>query len=224
MLIVKNLSKRFVVGKHIKDILININLTINQNELCSIIGPSGSGKSTLLNCISGILSPDNGEILIDQTNIVKLNEYELSNFKRKNIGFVFQDFKLLPYYSVIDNVMLPLLYDEDKNLLKNRAIQLLKQVGIKEDLFDRLPSSLSGGEKQRVAIARALIASPKLLLCDEPTGNLDIENRDQMTDLLLKLKNQGVAIIVVTHDLEVAKKADQCFELKSGHLKEMMYT
>lgn len=224
MLIVKNLSKRFVVGKHIKDILININLTINQNELCSIIGPSGSGKSTLLNCISGILSPDNGEILIDQTNIVKLNEYELSNFKRKNIGFVFQDFKLLPYYSVIDNVMLPLLYDEDKNLLKNIAIQLLKQVGIKEDLFDRLPSSLSGGEKQRVAIARALIASPKLLLCDEPTGNLDIENRDQMTDLLLKLKNQGVAIIVVTHDLEVAKKADQCFELKSGHLKEMMYT
>lgn len=220
MLAINNLSKHYTIGGGLNNILVNINLEIQKESWCSIIGPSGSGKSTFLNCISGIVRADQGEVLIDEIPINTLSEKELSNFRRENIGFVFQDFKLLPHYSVIDNVMLPLLYDQDKKILRKKAKQLLLDVGIKEELFNRLPSSLSGGERQRVAIARALIANPKLLLCDEPTGNLDIENRDQITDLFSRLKNQGISIIVVTHDLEVAKKGDQCYELKAGILRE----
>ncbi|RFB15078.1 ABC transporter ATP-binding protein [Bacillus sp. HNG] len=220
MLAIKNLSKQYRIGEGLNNILVNINLEIQKESWCSIIGPSGSGKSTFLNCISGIIRADQGEVLIDEIQLNKLSEKELSNFRRKNIGFVFQDFKLLPHYSVIDNVMLPLLYDQDKIMLRKKAKQLLLDVGIKEELFDRLPSSLSGGERQRVAIARALIADPKLLLCDEPTGNLDIENRDQITELFSMLKKQGITIIVVTHDLEVAKKGDQVYELKAGILRE----
>jgi putative ABC transport system ATP-binding protein len=219
MLTIKNLSKQYKFGESLKSILVNINLEIPTASWCSIIGPSGSGKSTFLNCISGLIKPEQGEVFLEEILINRLSEKELSDFRRKNIGFIFQDFKLLPHYSVIDNVMLPLLYDQDKVTLRKKAIQLLIDVGIHEELFHRLPSSLSGGERQRVAIARALIADPKLLLCDEPTGNLDVENRDHITDLLLSLKKQGVTIIVVTHDPEVANKGDQCYEIKAGNLR-----
>lgn len=220
MLIINHVTKAFKTNRQSKIILDNIKLKVTRGTWCTVMGPSGVGKSTLLNCISGQLKPDKGSILIGDTTINDLNDKQLSHFRRKNIGFVFQDFKLLPHYSVLDNVILPLLYDERKNNLETRAIKLLKEVGISQDLFHRLPTHLSGGEKQRVAIARSLIAEPQLLLCDEPTGNLDTDNRDQIIDLLLKFKEKKQTLVVVTHDEEVAKHGDICYELIDGSLKE----
>lgn len=224
MLVVENLGKSFTNGKSIKPILHNISFTIEKGTWLSIMGPSGVGKSTLLNCLSGINKPDKGTVQIQNQDIYQLNEKQLSDFRRKKIGFVFQDFKLLPHYSVLDNVTLPLLYDESRIKLENRAKDLLHKVGIDEHLFMRLPASLSGGEKQRVAIARSMIAEPNLLLCDEPTGNLDRENRNHITDILVELKQQGQTIIVVTHDDEVANCGDICYQLNDGSLREVVMT
>jgi len=199
-------------------ILDQLDLTIERGEWCSIIGPSGTGKSTLLHCISGLLKPDSGEICFENTNLYLLSEKERSDFRRRNIGFVFQDFKLLPYYSVLDNVILPLIFDLPKKDLYERAKQRLLDVGIKEELFHRLPDGLSGGEKQRVAIARSLIGQPEVLICDEPTGNLDIENRDRIVQLLRELNHNGQTIIVVTHDQEVAACGNVIHQLRYGRL------
>ncbi|MBR7554703.1 ABC transporter ATP-binding protein [Allobacillus sp. GCM10007491] len=215
---IANISKSFKSGSNNKVILQNVNLNISNGTWCTIMGPSGSGKSTLLNCISGLLKPNEGKIHINDININELYENSLSEFRRNNIGFVFQDFKLLPYYSVLDNVILPLVQDRSKTELVTRARKLLVEVGIEEDLYNRLPKDLSGGEKQRVAIARALIAEPNLLLCDEPTGNLDSDTRNQIINLLLSLKQNGQTIILVTHDEEVAKYSDNIYQLINGKL------
>lgn len=200
-------------------ILNDISITIEKGNWITLIGPSGSGKTTFLHCVSGILNPDKGVVEYDHKNIYEMKEYELSKFRRFNIGFIFQDFKLLPYYSVLDNVMLPLLYDESKQTLEKRAKELLLKVGIKESHFNRLPDKLSGGEKQRVAIARSLIADPPILIGDEPTGNLDVENRNQILNLLETLKQAGKTIILVTHDEEVAKRSDVTYRLHNGKLE-----
>lgn len=205
--------------KVLTSFLIRFKFILKQGKWYSIIGPSGVGKTTFLNCISGLLKPDQGKVIINDTDIYTLTERELSHFRRKNIGYVFQDFKLLPHYSVLDNVILPLIYDVDRKTLELKAKQLLHEVGIEEKLFYRLPEKLSGGEKQRVAIARSLIANPNILLCDEPTGNLDVETRDQITQLLNQVKEMGKTIIVVTHDQDVATCGDACFELKKGKLR-----
>ncbi len=221
MLQAKNLSKSFHDGKYAKTILKDIHLHIPKGSWVTIMGPSGAGKTTLLNCLAGIIRPETGTVTINDVELLNLNEKQLCDFRRKHIGFIFQDFKLLPHYSVIDNVMLPLIYDEDNKKLKARAERLLSEVGIDEHLFHRLPAGLSGGEKQRVAIARSLIAGPDLLLCDEPTGNLNIESRNQMTDLLRKVKQRGQTIIVVTHDQEVANLGDVTYQLREGTLMEV---
>ncbi|MFB7142053.1 ABC transporter ATP-binding protein [Gottfriedia sp. NPDC056225] len=222
MICIKNLTKSYHNSQNISVILDDSNLEVNKGEWCSIVGPSGTGKSTLLNCLSGIQSPTSGEILINNKSIFSLNEEERSNFRRLNIGFVFQDFKLLPHYTVLDNVMLPLTYDIPATVLRNRAIDLLNEVGIHKNLFQRLPESLSGGEKQRVAIARSLIADPSILLCDEPTGNLDAENRNKIISILLNVKNNGKTVVVVTHDNQVAAVGDMTYELKEKKLKELL--
>jgi putative ABC transport system ATP-binding protein len=222
MIRVENLYKYFQVGGKNNPILNNINLVVEKGSWTSIVGPSGTGKSTLLKCLSGLMKPEEGTIHIGEHNIYNLKESSLSDFRRKNIGFIFQDFKLLPHYSVLDNVTLPRIYDEGREVLESKAKLLLKEVGIVEQLFNRLPTNLSGGEKQRVAIARALIATPDVLLCDEPTGNLDIENRDQITNLLLKIKESGQTLIVVTHDEAVADLGDTCYHLKGGVLNEVV--
>lgn len=218
MININSLSKSFNNGIQKTTVLHNVTFTISKGIWLSIMGPSGSGKTTLLNCISGLSTPDVGSVIIGNKDLSELKGKEISNFRRKNIGFVFQDFKLLPHYSVIDNVILPLTYDESRRTLETRAKKLLNEVGIDESLFNRLPNGLSGGEKQRVAIARALIADPDLLLCDEPTGNLDKDNRDQIVELLFTLKKKGKTIIVVTHDEEVAEKGDLIYQLKDGNL------
>jgi putative ABC transport system ATP-binding protein len=218
MITVKNVSKSFKNQSNILEVLKHIDFSVSKGAWVSIVGPSGSGKSTLLNIVSGLLRPDSGEVCFNDTNIYELTEQQRSDLRRKHIGFVFQDFKLLPYYSVLDNVILPLYYDQHKNELYKRAKKLLHMVGIHESLFSRLPEGLSGGEKQRVAIARALIANPDVLICDEPTGNLDQGNRDNIIDLFCELKEQGKTIILVTHDMDVAVRGDDIYHLVNGTL------
>ncbi|WP_027409571.1 ABC transporter ATP-binding protein [Anoxybacteroides tepidamans] len=218
MIRLENISKSFEHHSNKIKVLNSIDLTIDQGSWVSIVGPSGSGKSTLLKIISGLLKPDTGTVNYRNVNIYQLSEREKSDFRRRHIGFVFQDFKLLPYYSVLDNVILPLYYDEKKKDLYEKAKVLLPSLGIQEPLFSRLPNDLSGGEKQRVAFARALIANPDVLVCDEPTGNLDRENRDNVIEILLQLTKQGKTIILVTHDMEVAVHSDNIYLLKDGFL------
>ncbi|WP_273126227.1 ABC transporter ATP-binding protein [Bacillus weihaiensis] len=219
MIEIKNLRKSYFCNFESKEILSDMSLIIEEGQWCTIIGPSGTGKSTFLNCVSGLLKPDSGEIIYEGINLYNLKEEIRSEYRRLNIGFIFQDFKLLPHYSVLDNVALPLIYDEPKTALYLRAKRLLDTVGMKEDLFNRLPEGLSGGEKQRVAIARALIANPKVLICDEPTGNLDIDNRNIIIELLKEFKNKGQTIIMVTHDEEVAQYGDITYKLYLGNLE-----
>ena len=209
----ENINKSFYDKTSRLEILSNIKLHVSSGSWISIVGPSGSGKSTLLHIMSGIIRPDSGKVYFNNRDIYELKEYERSNLRRRHIGFVFQDFKLLPYYSVLDNVKLPIYNKKKENELTIRAKELLDMVGIESALFNRLPEGLSGGEKQRVAIARSLIANPEVLICDEPTGNLDQKNRDHVIELLSGLKDQGKTIILVTHDSDAAERGDDIYHL-----------
>lgn len=220
MLVVNNIKKSSLNNS--ENLLFqHVSLSVQTAEWISIVGPSGTGKTTLLNCIAGIYKVDDGTIELDGIPIHNLADSQKSDIRRLQIGFVFQDFKLLPYYSVLENVILPLSKDKKSNQLRQKAGLLLDQVGITKSYYNRLPSSLSGGEKQRVAIARALISDPKLVICDEPTGNLDNENKKQVLQILTKLKQKGHSIIVVTHDDEVANEGDRIYELKNNSLNEV---
>ncbi|NME06026.1 ABC transporter ATP-binding protein [Psychrobacillus sp. BL-248-WT-3] len=220
MIDIRNLKKSFVHSKEQKKLLTDLSLYVQTGHWVTIVGPSGSGKTTFLNCISGLLIPDDGDILFGDINIYRLTAQQRSDYRRSHIGFIFQDFKLLPYYSILDNVMLPLLYDEPKDSLCKRAEALLHKVGIPKSYYNRLPDRLSGGEKQRVAIARALIANPKVLIGDEPTGNLDMDNRDNILKILTELKDAGLTIVMVTHDEEVASCGDEIYRLHNGNLEK----
>jgi putative ABC transport system ATP-binding protein len=220
MLVVNNIEKSLFHNNE-GFLFQNVSLSIQSAEWISIVGPSGSGKTTLLNCISGIYRVDEGTIELDGSPIHNMSDSQKSDIRRLQIGFVFQDFKLLPYYSVLENVILPLSKDKKSDQLKQKAALLLEQVGINKSYYNRLPSSLSGGEKQRVAIARALISDPKLIICDEPTGNLDNDNKKQVLHILTKLKQKGHSIIVVTHDEEVANEGNRIYELKNSSLNEV---
>ena len=220
MLVVNNIKKGLFHNNE-NFLFQNVSLSVQTAEWISIVGPSGSGKTTLLNCIAGIYKIDEGSIELDGSPIHNLSDSQKSDIRRLQIGFVFQDFKLLPYYSVLENVILPLSKDKKSDQLKQKAALLLEQVGINKSYYNRLPSSLSGGEKQRVAIARALISDPKLIICDEPTGNLDNDNKKQVLHILTKLKQKGHSIIVVTHDEEVANEGNRIYELKNSSLNEV---
>ncbi|WP_210470332.1 ABC transporter ATP-binding protein [Sporosarcina sp. 6E9] len=220
MLVVNNIEKSLLHNNE-GFLFRNVSLSVQSAEWISIVGPSGSGKTTLLNCIAGIYKVDEGTIELDASPIHNLSDSQKSDIRRLQIGFVFQDFKLLPYYSVLENVILPLSKDKKSDQLKQKAALLLEQVGINKSYYNRLPSSLSGGEKQRVAIARALISDPKLIICDEPTGNLDNDNKIQVLHILTKLKEKGHSIIVVTHDEEVANEGNRIYELKNSSLNEV---
>ena len=212
----KNISKSFEGTKVLKE----INLSINQGEIISISGPSGAGKTTLLNILGTIETPDDNndsKLMIFERDIFGLNDKELSNFRNKNIGFVFQFHELLPEFTCLENVCLPAWIDNNNNI-KERAISLFKELGL-IDKLDKKPATLSGGERQRVSIARALINNPKIILADEPSGNLDSKNSEILYDIFFDLRKKiNCTFIIVTHDQSLAKKADRQIVINDGKI------
>ncbi len=205
LLKLKNVNLKYQTGNDLIKVLNNINLETKKNESISIVGESGSGKTSLIMLIGGLEKASSGKIYFENHEITKLNEDEVSKIRRKNIGIIFQSFYLIPNYTAVENVALTL----ELNNLKNpydRAKELLDRFGLK-NRFNNLPSQLSGGEQQRVAIARAIAMKPKLILADEPTGNLDSENSQMIADILFKyIKEESSSLIMVTHDLKLAIK------------------
>lgn len=205
-------------------VLDDISLQITQNERIAIIGPSGSGKSTLLNILGTLDKPSNGRVFLDGKSIELSDENQLADLRSNFIGFVFQMHHLLPQLTLLENVLLPLLPQKDKNILKSardRAINLIERVGLSK-YMDQYPSQLSVGECQRTAVVRALINQPRLLLADEPTGSLDAVNAAHLAQLLTELNlEQNVAMVVVTHSLELASKMDKIYQLHEGKLLKM---
>ncbi len=218
-----NVSKSFTAGESAVDVLKNVSVELSSGRSVAIMGPSGSGKSTLLHLIGTLEPPTSGSIEVNGKNPFLLPESELARFRNSQIGFVFQDHHLLPQYSVIENVMLPALaFNNGRTDAESRATTLLKRVGLQHRLNHR-PAQLSGGESQRAAVARALINDPSILLCDEPTGNLDHVNAESVAALIFELHRQeNNLMIVVTHSSELAEKFEQRFELRDGILMNQL--
>lgn len=197
----------------------DIHFRVRPGEWVSLMGASGTGKTTLLQIIGGNIDPASGKVLVLETDIFQLNDNNRQDFKRNHIGFVFQDFRLLPTLNVLENVMLPFLPYEKRSVLVAEAEKWIERVGLSHRIY-HLPAALSGGEQQRVAIARALLNNPALLLCDEPTGNLDVKNRDSILALLQSLHREGVTIFIVTHDPEVAAYGERVYHLQKNRIWE----
>jgi len=216
----RNVSKSYPTPRGPLSILTDVSLTIDQGDSISIVGPSGTGKSTLLYILGALEPPTSGTVTLDGRDPFTLPEKDLSAFRNKEVGFVFQDHCLLPQCTVLENVLIPTMVGSSDGNSQSRAKQLLDQVGLSQRL-DRRPAELSGGEKQGVSIARALIRGPKLLLCDEPTGNLDRHTATQVADLLLEINRVARTIlVVVTHSAELAARFPKSFELIEGQLKQ----
>ena len=220
MLEARNLSKSYATPKGGPLAILNgVSLSLASGASVSIIGPSGTGKSTLLYILGALEPPTSGEVILDGRNPFTLSDAEVSAFRNREVGFVFQDHCLLPQCTVLENVLIPTMVGKDNGDVRQRARQLLDQVGLSHRL-DHRPSELSGGEKQRVSIARAMIRAPKLLLCDEPTGNLDRHTATQVADLLLEMNRASKTIlVVVTHSAELAARFPKVFELVEGQLE-----
>ena len=217
LLKLKNINLKYQTGKdHIK-VLQNINLETKKNEIISIVGESGSGKTSLIMLIGGLERATSGKIYFEDSEITRLNEDEVSQIRRKNIGIIFQSFYLIPNYTAVENVALTLELNSFKDPYV-KAKELLDRFGLK-NRFNNLPSQLSGGEQQRVAIARAIAMKPKLILADEPTGNLDSENSQMISDILFKyIKEESSSLIMVTHDHKLANKAKRKIKIKDGKI------
>ncbi|MDB9699073.1 ABC transporter ATP-binding protein [Candidatus Pelagibacter sp.] len=217
LLKLKNVNLKYQTGNDTIKVLKNINLETKKNESISIVGESGSGKTSLIMLAGGLEKTTSGKIFFEDQEISKMSEDEVSKIRRKNIGIIFQSFYLIPNYTAVENVALTL----ELNNLKNpnvRAKELLDRFGLK-NRFNNLPSQLSGGEQQRVAIARAIAMKPKLILADEPTGNLDSENSQMIADILFKyIKEEKSSLIMVTHDPKLANKAKRKIKIKDGKI------
>lgn len=204
-------------GKIVTPVLKGVNLTIQSSKMTAIVGKSGSGKSTLLHMLGTLDTPEHGQILFNDIDVTKLTDRQKAHFRNRHLGFIYQFHHLLDDFTVLENVMLPLMIARaEKDLTKSRALYLLERVGL-SDRLKYLPSELSGGERQRVAIARALVHSPDLILADEPTGNLDEENASTVFELFRELvRDEKTAVVMVTHDLSLANQCDEIFEMVGG--------
>jgi putative ABC transport system ATP-binding protein len=214
-----NVEKIYNEGKENElKVLKGINLEIKEGEYASLVGPSGSGKSTLMHIMGCLDRPTRGKVLIDGQDVSKLSEEQLARIRREKIGFIFQQFYLIPVLTAIENVKIPMNLNNLKHIDKEaKARELLKLVDL-EHRMNNFPNQLSGGEMQRVAIARALANDPKIILADEPTGNLDTKRGEEIINLLEKLNKQGRTIIIVTHDMSIAKRAKRKIMIRDGEL------
>ena len=218
MISVKNLKKTYLLGGEEVHALDDVSLLIKEHEFVAIIGQSGSGKSTFMNMLGCLDRPDSGEITLDGTDILKCKEKELSVIRNKKIGFIFQQFHLLPKLSALENVELPLIYQGmPTKKRREKAVKALKAVGL-EKRMNHKPNQLSGGQQQRVAIARALVGEPSLILADEPTGNLDSRSGKEIMMLLHNLHEEGNTIVLITHDNNVAMEAPRQVQISDGKI------
>jgi putative ABC transport system ATP-binding protein len=222
MIEIDRVTKTYQIGEAPVHVLSGVSLRIDEGEFVSIMGPSGSGKSTLL-CLMGCLdSPTSGQVILAGQDVSHMNDTDLARVRSRTIGFVFQTYNLLPYYDAVHNVLLPMIYRTDQKFRgaerKAYARRLLERVGLGHRI-DHRPSQLSGGERQRVAIARALVNSPKIVLADEPTGNLDSRTGDEIITILKGLNRQGVTLVVVTHDPKVASQARRVIHIADGVIR-----
>lgn len=211
----RNVVKKYTLGETEVKALDDVSLSINEGEFVSIMGSSGSGKSTLLHIVGALDRPTSGSVRILGRDVHNMNDNELAALRGDTIGFVFQTFNLIPRLSVMENVVIPSYFvGAERN---DQAKHLVKSVGLGERI-DHMPSQLSGGERQRVAIARALINDPKIIVADEPTGNLDSVNGKKIMDIFKSLNKQGKTVIIVTHDMHIAKFADRIIRIKDGKI------
>lgn len=216
---VKELNKSYQSGRHLLKVLDNINFEVPSGSSLSIVGPSGSGKTTLLGVCAGLESPDSGEVILNGYALKGLSEDQRASVRNHYVGFVFQNFQLLPTLTAIENVMVPMELKKEKNI-QSRAKDLLKEVGLVERAH-HYPAQLSGGEQQRISLARAFSNNPKILFADEPTGNLDEETAKHIEELLFSLnRNIGTTLILVTHNLELAAKTSRIIKIKGGSISD----
>jgi lipoprotein-releasing system ATP-binding protein len=218
----RQVQKCFQQGPVTLDVLRGINVAINAAERLAIVGASGSGKTTLLQILGGLDKPSSGQVLVDGRDIHSLSERERGELRNHALGFVYQFHHLLPEFSALENVAMPLLVRRMPTRdAKERAKEILTRVGLGQRL-DHRPHQLSGGERQRAAVARALVTQPKLVLADEPTGNLDGKNAEQVFELMLELnRERQTSLVVVTHDLRIASRMDRALEIEGGMLREV---
>ncbi|WP_172799204.1 ABC transporter ATP-binding protein [Bacillus sp. FJAT-29814] len=220
MLTMSQITKTYMMGEEEQVVLNNINLEVNKGDFVAVLGPSGSGKSTLMNIIGCLDSPTSGEYILSNQKVDELDESSLAVIRNKEVGFIFQQFQLLPRLSAIQNVELPLVYARvPEKERKRRASEMLERVGLGDKLQNR-PNQLSGGQQQRVAIARAMVTEPTILLADEPTGALDQKTGQQIMELFHELHEEGRTIIMITHDVEIAKHASRIVRILDGKLRE----
>ena len=213
------LTKIYQMGDIPVNALMDVSLKVDKGEFLAVMGPSGSGKSTLLNLLGCLDTATSGEYLLDGKEVSHLNKKEYADIRNQKIGFVFQGFNLLPRTSAFENVELPLIYDRQNRIKDGRQaiIEALRRVGL-EDRMSHMPQQLSGGEQQRVAIARAIVNKPAIILADEPTGNLDTHTSTDILSILSELNQQGITIILVTHEYNLAEYARRVIKLRDGYV------
>ena len=216
MLEAKNIHKSYNNGKKTLEVLKGVDLKIERGEFVAIVGPSGAGKSTLLHILGGLDTPSKGSVIFEKDDIYSLDDLKISGLRNKKVGFIFQFYNLLSEFTVLENVMMPAEIASSDS--REAALNLLDKMGLKERI-NHFPNQLSGGEKQRVAIARGLINNPHLLLCDEPTGNLDSKTGEDIISVIKKINQENsMAVVMVTHNIELTRQANSVYHLKDGIL------